>query len=66
MTKQSLIVNATVLANAMKAAEKVVASRNTVPILDMVRIEAQDDILTITTTNLDIEYRQSIEASTTG
>ena len=55
-------INASQLASALKAAEKIVENRNTIPILSTVRLQAADDTLTITTTNLDIEYRQVLDA----
>lgn len=48
------------LAAAMRAAERVVEARNTIPILSMVRLVSTKDGLEITTTNLDIQYRQTI------
>lgn len=58
----TLKVNANILANAMKAAEKIVENRNTIPILSCVKLAAEKDTLTITTTNLDIEYVATVEA----
>lgn len=49
-----------VLAQALSRAEKIVEIRNTIPILGMVRLEANGDRLEIVTTNLDIEYRQTV------
>lgn len=56
-----LKVNNTALAAAMARAASIVESRNTMPILAMVRLTAESDKLTVTTSNLDIEYRQTIE-----
>lgn len=58
----TLKVNANILANAMKAAKKIVENRNTIPILSCVKLVAEKDTLTITTTNLDIEYVAVVEA----
>ena len=48
------------LAAAMKRAAAIVASRNTIPILANVRIEAKAGELEIVTTDLDLEYRETI------
>lgn len=56
-----LKVNNTALAAAMARASSIVETRNTLPILSSVRLTAEGDKLTVTTTNLDIEYRQTIE-----
>lgn len=56
-----LKINNAALAKALSRAEKIVEVRNTIPILGMVKLVAEKDILTITTTNLDIEYRQTLE-----
>lgn len=53
----------TALASALSRAEKIVESRNTIPILSMVRLEAENDQLLIVTTNLDIEFRQTVPCS---
>lgn len=58
----TLKIPATTLAGALKAAEKIVEARNTIPILSMVQLQAADSTLTITTTNLDIEYKQVLDA----
>src|SRR5690554_6103163 len=50
------------LASALSRAKSVVESRSTIPVLAMARIEAADGKLTVTTTNIDIEYKQVIEA----
>lgn len=60
--KKATIIPATTLATALKAASSIVETRNTIPILSMVRLVASGGSLAITTTNLDIEYRQTIEA----
>ena len=54
---------AATLATALKAASAIVETRNTIPILSTVRLQASADSLIVTTTNLDIEYRQTLEAS---
>ena len=54
---------ASTLAAALKAASSIVETRNTIPILSMVRLQASTDSLIVTTTNLDIEYRQTLEAT---
>lgn len=59
----TLKINAQILANALKSAEKIVESRNTIPLLATVRLQAEGKTLTITTTNLDIEYRQVLDAN---
>lgn len=56
-----LKINNAALAKALSRAEKIVESRNTIPILGMVKLVAENDRLAITTTNLDIEYRQTLE-----
>lgn len=47
------------LARLLSATTKVVESRNTIPILDCVRLVAAEDRLTITATDLDIEVTAS-------
>lgn len=53
-------INSRTLARALRAANKVVETRNTMPVLDMVRIETSEGAVVITTTNLDIAYTQRI------
>lgn len=48
------------LAAALKGAAAIVETKNILPILAMVKMEASDNLLTLTTSNLDVEYRQSI------
>ena len=55
--KKATIIPASTLAAALKAASSIVETRNTIPILSMVRLVASGGSLAITTTNLDIEYR---------
>lgn len=57
-----LKISNTQLATALSRAEKIVESRNTIPILGMVRLTAERDFLEVVTTNLDLEYRQTLEA----
>lgn len=57
----TLKINNSTLASALSRAEKIVESRNTIPILAMVRLTAERDTLEVVTTNLDIEYRQTLE-----
>lgn len=59
----TLAIPATALAAALSGASKVVETRNTIPILAMVRLEGAGDTLSLVTTNLDVEYRQSLSAS---
>lgn len=54
------VVEAAALAAAMRHAASVVEARGTNPILAMARLVAAGDSLELTTTNLDIEYRQTI------
>jgi len=56
----SIIIEAGVLARAMKSAAAVVEARNTIPILSNVRLEAAGGELGLITSSLDIEYRQSV------
>ena len=57
----TLKIPATDLASALKAAAAIVETKNMLPILAMVRMEANEGRLTLTTTNLDVEYRQALE-----
>lgn len=54
------------LAKAMKLAAQVVEKRNTIPILSNVLIECEGDCLTVTATDLDLQFRQDVPASTEG
>lgn len=54
------------LAKAMKLAAQVVEKRNAIPILSNVLIEAGDDCLTLTATDLDLQFRQDVPAATEG
>lgn len=64
----TLTISPSALSSALKSAEKIVESRNVLPILSMVRFAAEPQDggtpprVTITTTNLDVEYRQVLEA----
>jgi len=60
-----ITIPSTTLAAALKAAASIVEARNTIPILTMVRLAASGDALEITTTNLDIEYRQTLPCTVT-
>lgn len=53
-------IEAAALAAAMRHAAGIVEARNTVPILATARLEVRKDSLELTTSNLDIEYRQVI------
>lgn len=61
----TLTIPSTTIAQALKAAASIVETRNTIPILSMVRLVASKDTLEITTTNLDIEYRQTLACTVT-
>lgn len=61
----TLTIPSTTLAAALKSAASIVETRNTIPILTMVRLVASGDTLEITTTNLDIEYRQTLPCTVT-
>lgn len=62
-TPTATTIPASTLAAALKAASAIVETRKTIPILSMVRLQASTDSLIVTTTNLDIEYRQTLEAT---
>ncbi|MEY2500604.1 MAG: polymerase subunit beta [Verrucomicrobiota bacterium] len=51
-----------VLADALKIAATAVAARTTLPILSNVKIEAANNIVTLSTTNLDIHVKQRVAA----
>lgn len=57
-----ITVEAAALSAAMKHAASVVESSQTIPILANVRLVARDGALELTTSDLDCEYRQAIEA----
>lgn len=61
-----LKIQSSTLAAALKGAKDVVESRNVIPILSMVRLTAIDGGLNILTTNLDIEYNQTVKLDTPG
>jgi len=50
-------------ANAIAAAGKVIESRNNIPILSNIAIEARDDSIVLRSTDLDIEYSIAVAAS---
>ena len=56
--KKATIIPATTLATALKAASAIVETKSTLPLLAMVCFDGA----TITTSNLDIEYRQELDA----
>lgn len=56
----TLTIPHTALASALSAASKVVEAKNMLPILAMARLSAIDGALSITTTNLDVEFHQII------
>ena len=59
----TISIEASALAGALKGAAGIVEARNTIPILAMVRIVAKKGkSITITTSNTDIEYHQSVAA----
>ena len=58
----TLTISATTLAAALKGAAAIVETKNTLPILAMVRLSASGGKIEIITTNLDVEYRQTLEA----
>lgn len=62
----SLVIEAGVLARAMKSAAGVVEARNTIPILSNVRMQASAGELELVTSNLDIEYRQRLPLASGG
>lgn len=53
-------IDAALLAGAMKNAAALVRASETIPMLANVRLWADGDVLEITTTNLDIEFRQTL------
>ena len=58
----TLTIPATDLAKALSAAASIVETKNMLPILAMVKLDAADGNLTVTTSNLDVEYRQTLPA----
>lgn len=57
-----LEIDRSVLLKAMAVANGVVERRNTIPILSNVRLDAGDDVLRLTATDLDIEIRLDVAA----
>lgn len=55
-----ITIPATELAKALSAAASIVETKNMLPILAMVRLSCDNDALEITTSNLDVEFRQTI------
>ncbi len=62
MSASSFTIARGALLPALKAVNRAVEKRNTIPILGNVLISAENDHLTITGTNLDLEVRASAEA----
>ena len=56
----SVTIETAPLARAMKHAAAVVEGRNTIPICGNVLLHAEGDTLELVTTNLDVEFRQSL------
>ena len=57
----SIKIEASILAGALKGAAGIVQSRNTIAVLSAVRLVAENDgRMEVMTTNLDVEYRQTI------
>lgn len=61
-----ITIEAAQLARAMKNAAAIVQPRNTIPILANVRLIAQGNSLELTTSDLDIEYRQTVPLAGAG
>lgn len=59
--KSALVIERNVLARLLQQVTKVVNSRNTIPILDTVRLSASGGNLTVTATDLDIEISCTTE-----
>lgn len=53
-------IQSTELAALLKTAASIVETKNMLPILACVKLEARDNILFITTTNLDVEFKASL------
>lgn len=64
-TKQARI-DAQELRQAIGFAAKIIERRNTIPVLGMVKIEAKGSAVTITATDLDIYYSETISAEHIG
>lgn len=61
-----ITIEAGVLAKAMKHAAAVVETRNTIPVLSNVRLIASGETLEVTSSDLDVEFRQVLQLSTVG
>lgn len=59
-------IEAGVLAKAMKHAASIVEARNTIPIFANVRLVAEGDSIEIVTTDLDVEFRQTLPLTQPG
>lgn len=62
----AITIESGVLSRAMKTAATIVEGANTIPILANVRLEARGDELEITTTNMEIEFRQRVSLAQGG
>lgn len=65
-SEQVIGVQAGVLAKAMKHASATVERRNTIPILANVRVLADGDAVEVTSTDLDVEFRQRLPLTQAG
>lgn len=66
MMSDSIVIEAGVLASAMKDAAAIVQSRNTVPIMANACLRAEGDRLEIVTSDLEVEFRQQVELRSGG
>jgi DNA polymerase-3 subunit beta len=64
--ENGITIEAALLAKAMKNAAAIVASSNTIPILSNVKLVAEGETLTLTTSDLDIEFRQAVPLARAG
>ncbi|MGE4340151.1 MAG: DNA polymerase III subunit beta [Pigmentiphaga sp.] len=64
----TVIIEAGVLARAMRSAATVVERANTIPVLSNVRLHAREgsEMMEIVTTNIDVEYRQYVALAQPG
>jgi DNA polymerase-3 subunit beta len=58
-----LTMSRTDLMRALSHGQSVVERRNTIPILSNVRLDASGDMLTLTTTDMDLEMREAVAAT---